>query len=61
MILENFKKIYAEGGDEMNINNLIDTINSTRHLFYILERTHSDFIENLTSIFHQESKNKEKI
>jgi len=61
IVLESLKKIYTEGENNENINNLIDTINSIRYLFYVLERSPSDFIESFISIFHEESKNKEKI
>lgn len=61
MILESLEKIFTEGGDNRNIQYLIDTINSVRYLFYMLEKSPSDFIERFTSLFQEESKNKEKI
>lgn len=59
IMLESIKKVYTEWED--NVDGLIDGINSIRYLFYVLERTPSDFMENFISIFHEESKNKEKI
>lgn len=61
MILESLEKIYTEGEDNINVEHLIDTINTVRYLFYMLEKSPSDFIEKFTSLFQEASNNKEKI
>jgi hypothetical protein len=61
MILESLEKIYTEGEDNINAEHLIDTVNTVRYLFYMMEKSPSDFIEKFTSFFQEASNNKEKI
>jgi len=61
MVLESLKKIYTEGEDDDNIDHLIDTVNRIRYLFYMLERSPSDFIERFVSTFEELAHNKEPI
>ncbi|MFA6256611.1 MAG: hypothetical protein WC606_05575 [Candidatus Absconditabacterales bacterium] len=61
MILESLEKIYTEGEDNINTEHLIDTVNTVRYLFYMLEKDSSNFIEKFTSLFHEATNNKEKI
>ena len=61
MILESLEKIYTEEEDIDNIDHLIDTVNRVRYLFYMLEKTPSEFIEKFSSSFEEVSHNKEKI
>ena len=60
MTLESLEQIYTEG-ENNDVEQYIDTINSIRYLFYMLEQEPSEFIEKFISIFGEASHNKEKI